>query len=82
MLKNFPSFLRLILHEVQDKKRRFCNFVEKADHWGGKVSNAELKILTLDKIPSETAAALRNKQSEQKVQDLVGGGGRLPGVPQ
>ena len=27
MLKNFPSFSRLILHEVQDKKQRFWNLV-------------------------------------------------------
>ena len=31
MLKNFPSFSRLILHEVQDKKQRFWNLVEEAD---------------------------------------------------
>ena len=30
MLKNFPSFSRLILHEVQDKKQRFWNLVEEA----------------------------------------------------
>ena len=31
MLKNFPSFSRLILHEVQDKKQRFWNLVEEAE---------------------------------------------------
>ena len=67
MLKNFPSFSRSILHEVQDKKQRFWNLVEEADHSGEKFSNAELKNLIFDKIPSETAANLRNKQSEEKV---------------
>ena len=67
MLKNFPSFWRLILHEVQDKKQRFWNLGEEADHSGEKFSNAELKIFICDKIHSETAATLRNKQSEEKV---------------
>ena len=43
MLKNFPSFSRLILHEVQDKKQRFWNLVEEAEHSGEKFSSAELK---------------------------------------
>ena len=34
---------------------------------GEKFSNAELKNLIFDKIPYETAATLRNKQSEEKV---------------
>ena len=34
MLKNVPSFSRLILHEVQDKKQRFWNLVEEAEHSG------------------------------------------------
>ena len=67
MLKNFPSFSRLILHEVQDKKQRFWNLVEEAEHSGEKFSSAELKSLIFDKFPSETAATLRNKQSEEKV---------------
>ena len=67
MLKNFPSFSRLILHEVQDKRQRFWNLVEEAEHSGEKFSSAELKNLIFDKIPSETAATLRNKQSEEKV---------------
>ena len=67
MLKNFPSFSRLILHEIQDKKQRFWNLVEEADHSGEKFSNAELKILVFDKIPSETATTLRNKQPEKKL---------------
>ena len=67
MLKNFPSFSRLILHEVQDKKQRFWNLVEEAEHSGETFSSAELKSLIFDKIPSETAATLRNKQSEEKV---------------
>ena len=37
MLKNFPSFWRLILHEVQDKKQRFWNLVEEAEHSGEKI---------------------------------------------
>ena len=40
MLKNFPSFSRLNLHEVQDKKQRFWSSVEEADHSGEKFSNA------------------------------------------
>ena len=34
---------------------------------GERFSNAELKNLIFNKIPSETAASLRNKQSEKKV---------------
>ena len=67
MLKNFPSFSRLILHEVQDKRQRFWNLVEESEHSGETFSSAELKNLIFDKIPSETAATLRNKQSEEKV---------------
>ena len=67
MLKNFPSFSRLILHEVQDRRQRFWNLVEEAEHSGEKISSAELKNLIFDKIPSETAATLRNKQSEEKI---------------
>ena len=67
MLKNFPSFSRLILHEVQDKRQRFWNLVEESEHSGEKFSSAELKNLIFDKIPSETAATLRNRQSEEKV---------------
>ena len=67
MLKISTSFSRLILHEVQDKKQRFWNLVQEADHSGGKFSNSELKKLIFDKIPSENAATLRNKQSEEKV---------------
>ena len=67
MLKNFPSFLRSILHEVHDKKQCFWNLVEEADHLGETFSNSELKRLFFDKVPSETAATLRNKQSEEKV---------------
>ena len=67
MLKTFTSFSRLILHEVQDKKQRFWNLVEEADHSGEKFSNAELKIWIFYKIPYETATTLRNKQSEEKV---------------
>ena len=67
MLKNFPSFSRLILHEVQDKKQRFWNLVEEAEHSGETFSSAQLKSLIFDKISSETAATLRNKQSEEKV---------------
>ena len=67
MLKNFPSFSRLILHEVPDKRQRFWNLVEESERSGEKFSSAELKNLIFDKIPSETAATLRNKQSEEKV---------------
>ena len=66
MLKKFPSFSRLILHEVQDKKQRFWNLVEEAEHAGEKFANAELKNLFFDETPSETATTLRNKQSEEK----------------
>ena len=67
MLKKIPSFSRLIVHEVQDKKQRFWNLVEEADRSGEKSSNAELKNSIFDKMPSETATGLRNKQSEEKV---------------
>ena len=41
--------------------------MEEAEDSGEKFSSAELKNLIFDKIPSETAATLRNKQSEEKV---------------
>ena len=44
--------------------------VEEADHSGEKFSDAELKNLIFDKTPSESAATLRNKQSEEKVKTL------------
>ena len=52
---------------MQDKKQRFWNFVEEAENSGEKISNAELTNLIFDRIPSETAATLRNTQSEEKV---------------
>ena len=61
MLKNVPSFSPLILHEVRDKKQRFWNLVQEADQLGEKFFNAVLTNFILDKIPSETAATLRNK---------------------
>ena len=67
MLKNLPSFSRLILREVHGKKQRLWNLVDEADHSGETFSNAELTYSIFDKIPSETAATLRNKQSEEKV---------------
>ena len=54
MLNNFPSFSQLMLHEVQNKKQRFWNLVEEADHSGEKFSDADLKIFIYDKNPSET----------------------------
>ena len=77
MLKNFPSFSRIIFHEVQDKKQHIWNLVEEADQSDEKFSNAELKTLIFDKIPSESAATLRNKEVLRSCQDLVGRGARL-----
>ena len=57
----------LILNEVQDKKQRFWSLVEGADRSGEIFSNAELKNLIFDKIPSENAATLWNNQSEEEV---------------
>ena len=67
MLKKFPSFSCLILHEVQDKRQRLWNRVKEANHLGAKFCNGELKNYIFDKIDSETAAILRNKQSEKEV---------------
>ena len=52
MLKNFPSFLRLILQEVQDNQQHFWNLVEEAGYSGERFSNAEWKNLIFDKIPN------------------------------
>ena len=65
--EEFPLIFAINLHEVQDKKQRFWKLFEVADDSGEKFSNAELKKLILGKIPSETAATLLNKQSEEKV---------------
>ena len=73
MLINFPSFSRLFLHEVHDKKPRFWDLVEEADHSGENFSYSELTNSVFDKIPSETAATLRNKKSEEKLKTWWGG---------
>ena len=52
---------------MQDKKQRYWNLIEEADHSGEKFSNAELKNSIFEKIPTETAVTLSNKQSEKKV---------------
>ena len=67
MLKNLPSFSRFIIHGVQDKKQRFWNLVEEAQHAEEKFSNVELQNLSFDKVASETATIFRNKQSKGKV---------------
>ena len=66
MLRNFPSFSRLPLHEDLDKKQHFWNLVGRADHSGEKFSHAELKHKNCDKIPSEIAPNLPTKKSEEK----------------
>ena len=43
LLKNVPPFGPLIVHEIQDKKRRIWNLVKEADHSGKKFSTAEVK---------------------------------------
>ena len=68
MPKNFPSFSRFILHEVQDKKQHFWILFEQADHSGEKYSNAEFKILILNRNLSETAAETRPRGQEQRLQ--------------
>ena len=67
MLKNFLSFLRFNLPEVRDKKQRLWNRWPAVEHWGEKFSNVELKGFIFDKFPSQTAATLRIKQSEERV---------------
>ena len=67
LLTSFPNIPKLILHEVQNKRQQFENLVNEADSAGEHLSNGELKAIIFAKIPADTAASLRQEQSNKKV---------------
>ena len=66
-LTSFPTIPKLILHEVQNKRQRFENLVNEAESAGEYLSDGELKAVMFAKMPADTAASLRQEQSNEKV---------------
>ena len=64
---SFPNVPKLILHEVQNKRQRFDNLVNEAESAGEHLSDGELKAIIFAKMPADTAASLRQEQSNEKV---------------
>ena len=64
---SFPNIPKLILHEVQNKRQRFENLVNEAESAGEHLSDGELKAIIFAKMPADTAASLRQEQSNEKV---------------
>ena len=67
LLTSFPNIFKLILHEVQNKRQRFENLVNEAESTGEHLSDGELKAVIFEKMPVDTAAALRQEQFYEKV---------------
>ena len=64
---SFSNIPKLILHEVQNKRQRFENLVNEAESAGEHLSDGELKAIIFAKMPADTAASLRQEQSNEKV---------------
>ena len=67
LLTSFPNIPKLILREVQNKRLRFENLVNEAESAGEHLSDGELKAIIFAKMPADTAASLRQEQSNEKV---------------
>ena len=67
LLTSFPNIPKLILHEVQNKRQRFENLLNEAESAGEHLSDGELKAIIFAKMSADTAAALRQGQSNKKV---------------
>ena len=63
---SFPNIPKLILHEVQNKRLRFEHLVNEAKSAGEHLSDGELKAIIFAKMPADTAASLRQEQSNEK----------------
>ena len=67
LLASFPNILKLILHEVQNKRQRFENLMNEAEFAGEHLSDGELKVIIFAKKPANTAALLRQEHPNEKV---------------
>ena len=67
LLTSFPTISKLILHEVQNKRLRFENLVNEAESAWEHLSDGELKAIIFAKMPADTAASLKQEQSNEKV---------------
>ena len=67
LLTSFPNIPKLILHEVQNKRLRFEKLVNEAESAGEHLSDGKLKAIIFAKMPADTAASLRQEQSNEKV---------------
>ena len=67
LLTSFPNIPKLTLHEVQNKGLCFENLVNEAESAGEHLSDGELKAIIFAKMPADTAASLRQEQSNEKM---------------
>ena len=67
LLTSFPNIPNLILHEVQNKRILFGNLVNETESAGEHLSDGKLKAIIFAKMPADTAASLRQEQSNEKV---------------
>ena len=67
LVTSFRNIPKLILHEVRNTRQRFENLVNDAESAGEHLSDGELKAIIFAKIPADTAALLRQEQSNEKV---------------
>ena len=67
LLTSFPNIPKLILHEVQNKRQRFENLLKEAESAWEHLSDGELKAIMFPKMPADTAASLRQEQSNETV---------------
>ena len=67
LLTSFPNIPNLILREIQNKRLRFKNLLNEAESAGEHLSDGELKAIIFAKMPADTAASLRQEQSNEKV---------------
>ena len=68
LLTSSPNIPKLILHEVHNKRQRFENLVSEAESAGEHLSDGELKAIIFAKMPADTAASLKQEQSNEKVE--------------
>ena len=67
LLISFPTIPKLILHEFQNKQQCFESLVNEAESAGEHPSDGELKAIIFGKMPADTAASLKQEQSQEEV---------------
>ena len=67
LFTSFPNIPKLILHEVQNKRQRFENLLNRAESAREHLSDGELKAIIFAKMPADTAASLRQEECNEKV---------------